>query len=150
MAISWSLGFGFQCFSYQIKDRETSFILRFEDLNFETQILRYEENRKKVLEREEEQSSQKLSREMLISWSSGFGFQWFSYHINAMGTGFILGFEDLNYETQILRYEENRKEVLEREKEQSSWTLCREMLTSQSPGLGFQCFSYQLKARLRF
>ena len=71
----------------------------FEDLNSDMQSLRYEENCKAVSERRQEQSSAtlcRLCRKMLISWSSGFGFQCFTYQIKAKKASFILTFEYLN------------------------------------------------------
>ena len=52
--MSWLSGFGFQCFTYQIKAKKISFILTFDDLNSDMQSYRYEENHKEVTERRQE------------------------------------------------------------------------------------------------
>ena len=73
MLISWSSGFGFLIFLYQIKDNYAGFIVKEKYRNSEMHSLRYKENHKAVSERREEQPSATLYRKMLISWSSGFG-----------------------------------------------------------------------------
>ena len=140
MVISWSTRFGFQCFTYQIKAKEVSLIHTFEDQNSDMQSLRYEENRKAVWERRQEQSSATLCREILISWSSGFGVQCFAYQIKAKEVSSILTIEELNSDKQGLIYEENHKAVSERRQKLTRATLCKEMLISWSLGFGFQCF----------
>ena len=49
--ISWASGFGMLIFLYQIKGKETSFIVKSKYRNSEMQSLRYEENHKAVSER---------------------------------------------------------------------------------------------------
>ena len=75
------------------------------------QSLRYEETRKEVSQRRQEQSSTTLYKKMLITWSSGFGILIFLYQIKAKEVSFILRFTDLNLEMESLRYEENREGV---------------------------------------
>ena len=53
--ISWASGFGILIFLYQIKGNYASFIVKEKYLNSEMQSLRYEENRKAVSERRQEQ-----------------------------------------------------------------------------------------------
>ena len=98
MLMSWLSGFGFQCFTYQIKAKKISFILTFDDLNSDMQSYRYEENHKEVTERRQEQSSVTPCGKMVISWSSGIGFQYFPYQIKANEAGCILNYEDLNFD----------------------------------------------------
>ena len=71
MLISWASGFGILIFLFQIKHKETSFTVSFTDRNSEMQSLRYEENRKAVSKRRQEQSSATLYRKILICGSSG-------------------------------------------------------------------------------
>ena len=57
MLIAWSSGSRILIFLYQIKDKETSFIVKSKYHNSEMQNLRYEENHKAVSERRQDQTS---------------------------------------------------------------------------------------------
>ena len=72
--------------------------MRFTNPNSEMHILRYEENRKGVQERREEQSSMTLYRKMLIARSSGFRIVVFLYQFKAKEESFILRFTNQNSE----------------------------------------------------
>ena len=81
--------------------------MSFTDRNSERQSLRYEEDRKAVSERRQEQSSTTLYRNMLIPWSWGFVILLFLYQIKAKEGNVIVSFIDRNSELQSLRYEKN-------------------------------------------
>ena len=96
--------------------------------NSEMQSLRYEENRKAVSQRRQEQSSATLYRKMLISWSSGSRILILLYQIKGKEISFIVKSKYQNSEMQFLRYEESRKALSQRRQEQSSTTLYRKIV----------------------
>ena len=80
--------------------------------------LRYEENRKAVQKRRQEQPRATLYRKMLISWSSGIENVCFLYRMKPKAVRFIVKSKYWNSEMKNLRYEENREAVSERRQEQ--------------------------------
>ena len=95
-----SSGFGILIFLYEIKGKETRYIVKSKYPNSKMQSLRYKENRKAVSERRQEQTSATLYRKILISWSSGFGILIFLYQIKGKETSFILKSKYQNSEMQ--------------------------------------------------
>ena len=109
--ISWSSGLRILVFLYQIKGNQACFIVKEKYRNSKIESLRYEENRKGVSERRQEQTSGTLYRKILISWSSGFGILIFLYQIKGNQARLIVKEKYRNSEMQSLRYKENRKPV---------------------------------------
>jgi hypothetical protein len=97
---------------------EVSFLVEVNDGDLETKSLRNEQNRKAVSERWQQPRGAKSCRETLVAWRSGLSFQRFLYPEKANEVSLLLQVAHPDFETESLRYEENREAVYERSLQQ--------------------------------
>ena len=103
---------------FQMKPNEVRFIISFLDRNFDMQSMRYEENRKAITERKQEQS-RSFDYTTPITFSDGSAFPSCKFQMKPNRVIFIVNFVDRNLDMQSQREEENRNAIMERKQEKS-------------------------------